>query len=282
MKLINLRRRLYAFVFATLACAGRFAPLVWAQTTITITPPTEDAFVREAAPTFGYGSAGGLNVSGAAAVNLMGVPMGRFDSVLKFNSSAAVQQFNAQYGAGNWTLSLIRLRVSEVAAPNNPIFNVGLGMFEVRWLSNDDWTEGFGSPTIPSTPPPDSNAMTWNYLQTLLGMSTESSLGTFSNTLISGNHFYTLSNAAAFVSDLNSGGPVSLHMLPVTSTIGFTFRSSSYLSASLRPALQLTAVPVPEPATLPLLAAIFLLPRGRRPSKGACAWTGGGRILPRG
>jgi hypothetical protein len=193
----------------------------------------------------------------------MGIPQGRFDSVLKFNTAAAVQQFNSQFGPGNWMLSFVRLRVSELAAPPNPIFNRGVGTFEVRWLASDDWTEGFGSPIFPSMPPPESNAMTWNFLQAFLPQTSETTLGTYSNTLTNTTHFFTLSAAAPFVADLMAGGSVSLHMLPVSSTIGFTFRSGNYFSASSRPALQVTAVLIPEPSTLSLLA-LGVLPRPRR------------------
>ena len=60
--------------------------------------PTEDAFVRAAAPTLNYGGAGGLAVAGAEAVNASQQPQGRFDSVLKFDTAEAAAGFDLAFG----------------------------------------------------------------------------------------------------------------------------------------------------------------------------------------
>ena len=43
------------------------------------------------------------------------------------------------------------LVVTEVGAPNNMIFNWGVGGFEIRWIESDGWVEGTGRPIAPTT-----------------------------------------------------------------------------------------------------------------------------------
>jgi hypothetical protein len=203
--------------------------------------PIEDAFVRALVPTINYGSAGALAVAGDAAVNGASQPQGRFESVMKWDIGPAVAAFNTAYGVGNWTISAARLVVTEVSVANNAIFNRGLGDFTVVWLSDDNWVEGPGSPL--SLPPHVGvgNEMTWDYLQALLVSASQSSLGVFSNQLVDGTRTFHLALSPPLLADIQSGGMVSLHLAPVTTTVGFTFFGSDYGVFANWPTLELSA-----------------------------------------
>jgi len=221
--------------------------------------PTEDAFVRAAKPTLNYGAAGALAVAGVDAKNGTGQMQGRFDSVIKFNTSDAVGHFNTVYGVGNWDITSVALELSEVAAPNNPTFNRGVGDFEAFWLSDDNWVEGPGKPSNP----PDGHdiEMTYNLLQSISGSATERSLGIMANDGTDSRHNYILSLDQDLVDDLVAGGDASFHLAPVTSTIGFTFYSVDNTTPATHPALIIAAVPEP---TMMILLAVGCLMAGRR------------------
>ena len=203
--------------------------------------PVEDAFVRETVPTINYGSAGALAVSGADAVNALSQPQGRYDTVMKFNTGPALAAFDAVLGPGNWSITRSELVVTEVGNPFNLIFNRGLGDFEVFWLSDDTWVEGPGSPL--SLPPHVGvgNEMTWDLMQTILGAASQSSLGAFSNQLLDGTRVYDLSLTPAFLTDILAGGDVTMHLTPLTTTLGFTFFGKDFFTATSKPRLVLFA-----------------------------------------
>jgi hypothetical protein len=203
--------------------------------------PTDDTFVRQQAPTFDYGGAGALAVSGQSAVNAFGVQNGRFDTAMKFNTAGTVQTFNSAFGVGGWTISSVEVSLHEVPSPNNPVFNIGVGTFEIHWLSADNWTEGNGTPGFLEIGTGDQ--LTWNYLQTLLASATENSLGSFSNTLTDVTHVYALMPDPVFIADIAAGGSVTLHLVPVSATLGFTFHSKDYFIPQYHPRLTITAVP---------------------------------------
>ncbi len=232
---------------------------------VSVATPTDDAFVSEAAPTLNYGVAGGLSVAGPGAVNGQGDPQGRFDSILKFDVAEAVATFDSAYGAGNWEIDSVDLEVGEQGAPNNPIFNRGVGEFELFWLDDDSWIEGPGRPNNP--PEGSGNEITWNLLQTMLGAANTASLGIFANEGTDGGRDYELGVAESFVNDLISGGLVSLYAAPVSDTMGFTFNSVNNTWGE-PPQLVITAVP--EPGTIFLvLSGLVLITR--RTGKGGRA-----------
>jgi len=92
-----------------------------------------DSFVRSNAPTLNYGGAGSLSISGPIATNGSGVANGASDSFIRFNTAAMVANFDSLFGANNWAVSSAKLRVTEMGAPPNAIFNRGIGGFEIRW-----------------------------------------------------------------------------------------------------------------------------------------------------
>ena len=112
--------------------------------------PFEDAFVSSANASSNYGGAGSLS---AAAV---GLPKGEFQSVLKFDLTSAKTSFDSTFGAGLWAIDSITLQFT-ATPPNNAIFNGSgttpansAGQFSVRWMQNDTWTEGIGTPAVPT------------------------------------------------------------------------------------------------------------------------------------
>lgn len=210
--------------------------------------PNADAFVWSADATRNYGGAGSLSLSGAAAVNAAGVQNGQYDALMRFSLGSAVSSFDTTFGAGNWSLCGVTLRLTEVAAPNNDIFNRGVGSFEIRWMANDSWEEGIGSPSAPAT-----EGVTWNDLPSLLPAGRTVSLGTFANAGQNTRLGFELPLAdATFVNDLLSGGDASFYLTAVNPSLGFTFNSRSVGTASTRPVLEIRAVP--EPGVSALLA----------------------------
>jgi len=85
--------------------------------------------------------------------------------------------------------------------------------------------------------------ITWQLLQSILTTAAESPLGVFLNTAAGGAQQFTLALDTAFVADLSAGGLVSLHVLPQTGALGFTFHSRNFGEPSQRPQLLLTAAP---------------------------------------
>src|SRR5882724_9037217 len=136
------------FVLAILTVA--FAAAVSHAALYTNTVST-DAFVRSNAPASNYGAAGALSVSGSSATNAVGTVNGIADSFIRFNTAGIVTSLDSLFGAGNWVINGAALRVVEVGVPNNNIFTRGKGAFEIRWISNDSWTEGTGMPMGPTT-----------------------------------------------------------------------------------------------------------------------------------
>ena len=236
-----------------------------AQVTMS-TNSVADAFVRSADATHNYGGAGALSVSGTVATNASGVQQGAFDSFLRFDVSRSVAQFNASFGVDNWTISSAKLLLTETAAPAQVIFNRGIGQFEVRWIANDSWIEGNGTPTAPNT-----SGIVYTNEPSVLNAGLDATLGLFTNGGTNGLDTFSLSTPSAFLGDINAGGLVSFYLTATPgSTVGFTFNSHEFGTASQRPFLQLTAVAIPEPTTAALiglsLAALVVFRYGRRKS----------------
>jgi hypothetical protein len=197
-----------------------------------------DAFVRAAAPASNYGGAGALSVSGANAVNASGVTNGIFDTFIRFNTAAMTENFNSRFGSNNWVITGATLRVTEVGAPNNAIFNRGAGSFEIRWIADDSWAEGPGTPSAPATA-----GITYSDEATLLDAATDAVLGTFANAGVDGTLSFSLVLSTAFVNDLAAGGDMGLYLTATDPETGFTFNSRSYGATSARPFLEVSAAP---------------------------------------
>src|SRR5262245_24945678 len=167
-------RNFFALRSAALAIALWMARDVRAVT-VTVTPDA-DSFVRSLAPTNNYGAGGALSVSGSTAVNGTGDQNGLFDTVMCFPMSNVVASLDGAIGQHDWVVVGVRLLVSEMAAPDNAIFNRGVGAFEIRWIANDSWVEGSGKPMTPTT-----DGVAWQDLPVLLNSNLDKSLGVFTN-----------------------------------------------------------------------------------------------------
>jgi len=163
--------------------------------------PDADTFTRAAAPTNNYGAGGGLSVAGAASANGTGQQNGAFDTLIRFPGSNVVAALDAELGGHDWLVIGARLYVTEMAAPDNPMFNKGVGAFEIRWIAEDGWIEGTGKPAMPT-----SDGVTWQDLPAILNSNVERSLGTFTNAGIDGQESFALATPQGFVADLRSGG----------------------------------------------------------------------------
>lgn len=197
-----------------------------------------DSFVRAAAPTLNYGGAGALSVSGSGSANGSGVTNGVFDSFFRFNTVEMVTSFNSLFGPNNWVINGVKLRVTELGAAANPIFNRGIGAFEIRWIANDNWTEGAGTPNGPAT-----TGINYNDEPALLNSGTDVSLGAFTNAGVDAAQSFPLALSTAFVNDLRAGGEVGFYLTALDAGIGFTFDSRSFGTVSARPFLEISTVP---------------------------------------
>jgi len=241
-------RMVSAFRHLVLALVVGALPSVAAPLTVT-NLPVADAFVRAATPGLNYGGAGSLSVSGPSATNAAGFANGAFDTLIRFSMSGAVSAFDSAFGPGNWVFSAATLWLTEQAAPANTNFNRGTGSFEIRWMNADGWVEGTGNPNSPTT-----DGVTYNDLPALLNPGNDVSLGTFSNAGLNALQAFPLPlSHPNFVNDMAQGNEVSFYLTAVTAHIGFTFHSRNSSSAGSRPFLTLTAVAVPEPASVGLL-----------------------------
>lgn len=240
--------KLFITVLSFVAIAGSIRAAVFTNSV------SADSFVRADAPTLNYGGAGALYVSGASSVNASGVTNGVFDSFIRFNTAAMVTNFNLLFGSNNWAVSGAILRVTELGAPANTLFNRGVGAFEVRWIANDNWTEGAGNPNNPTT-----TGIAYNDEPTLLNVATDASLGTFTNAGADVTLSFPLSLPVAFTSDLMAGQEVGLFLTAIDSGIGFTMDSRSFGTVASRPLLVISAVPRPGIITINLAGTDVVL-----------------------
>lgn len=199
-----------------------------------------DSFVRANAPTLNYGAAGALAVSGTNSINGSGVTNGAFDSFIRFNVAAMMTNFNSAFGSNNWAISSAKLRVTEIGAPAQTLFNRGIGAFEIRWIANDNWTEGTGNPTTPAT-----SGIVFTNETALLNATADKPLGVFTNAGADGVLSFPLALPTAFVSDLKAGGEVGLFLTAVDPGIGFTVDSRTFGTTNARPFLEISAAPCP-------------------------------------
>jgi hypothetical protein len=221
-----------------LTVALALAPL--APAAVFTNTSSADSFVRANAPGSNYGAAGADSVSGASATNGAGTVNGASDTFIRFNTGAMVTNFNALFGSNNWVISSATLNVTEQATPNNNVFNRGKGSFEIRWIANDNWTEGTGTPSAPTT-----TGIVYSNEPALLNIASDVSLGTFTNAGANTAQNFSLPLATAFTNDLATGGEVGFFMTAADANIGFTFSSRSFLPPNSDPFLIISAVPRP-------------------------------------
>jgi hypothetical protein len=171
-----------------------------------------------------FGGAGTLVVAPASSAK------GEFQSVLKFNLTNAVAMFNANYGAGNWTITGVSLKLTSNygtggVQPNNAIFPViSGGQFVIEWLSTNDWVEGTGTPNLPTM-----DGVTYDSLPGLLASQHKIlCTNTYSPP---GNNVpvtYPLPLDTNLVAEVSAGGDVTLLFYAADDQIGYLFNSYSY------------------------------------------------------
>jgi hypothetical protein len=230
-----------------------------AQSVYTINNTVADAFLAAGAPgnpvgtnltSLNFGSAGTLAIAPAGSVK------GEFDSVIQFNTAAAVSQFNTTYGAGNWQVTAITLSLAsnfgtQGVQPNNGIFNtINAGQFGIDWLANNGWVEGTGA-GMGGSGYPNNSSVSFNSISSLFSGGS-ASLGTFRYTPPGNNIYenYSLPLNTSLVSGAAAGGGVSLYFYAADNQVSYLFNSKEFNSN--HPELTITATAVPEPGRLAL------------------------------
>jgi hypothetical protein len=215
-----------------------------------------DGSTNNASPNDNYGAAGALMVAGTNGTN------GPFLSLVEFNLSGAVTQFNAEYGVGNWTITGVSITLAGNAATpggnaGNAIFpTITAGGFDITWMQNDTWTQGTGTPGSPEVPGAGSTDVTYNnLLSTFETPGTDELLGSYTYTPPGNNVALTWNlgtgpSDSGFVEDIENSTPVSLLFSPTSSTMAYLFNSRSYTNGNNRPIMTVTAVPEPASSIL--------------------------------
>ncbi|HEY3861557.1 MAG TPA: hypothetical protein VGO59_06675 [Verrucomicrobiae bacterium] len=206
--------------------------------------PTADAFV---ATGIGANNLSGENfgAAGALTVESGSLPKGRFQTVIKFDLSAALAYFTAEYGAGAWAVQSISLQLSSTQTHPNAMFNaVAAGQFGVSLMRNNSWVEGTGTGGAPTA-----NGITDDTLETsFINDATDVALGT--NQFpggITGTNTYELPTASGLASDVMGGSNLTLRLYPADTNISWLFNARSVAPG---PTLFITAAPVTLAATL--------------------------------
>ncbi len=204
--------------------------------------PEADTFLRSAAPTNNFGGAGAIAISGSAAVNGNNQKNGLFDSLIRFPTTNILSSLDSSLGSHDWLIYRATLYLTEVGAPVSPMFNRGVGAFEIRWLGTNDWIEGTGIPLDPTI-----DGITWNEITSLLDPSRDVSLGQFTNKGIDGRLTFSLALKDSFLSDIRSGIPVTFYLTAASPQIGFTAGSRTFFVSTGFPQLEIEADLNPHP-----------------------------------
>jgi hypothetical protein len=222
--------------------------------------PAADTFVTSATPAGNFGAAGALAVAAPA------LPKGEFRSFLRFDTLPLKAAFDSALGPGNWTVQSVTLRLG-AAPPNNPVFNGNgagpggtnvntPGTFTASWIADDAWIEGTGS-----TGAPGAAGVRFNHLPALTGAQ---SLGAFDfGGGTSGTNTYGLTLSAGLLSDLNTGGLLSIQLSPSAGETALSYTLNSR-TAGNPPLLSVTAIPEPTALALPAALLPVLRRAGRR------------------
>ncbi|HUS58329.1 MAG TPA: dockerin type I domain-containing protein [Planctomycetota bacterium] len=215
-------------------------PATAAPFTVSVNP-SADAFVRELQPDGNFGKAGGLSVSGPEAYSYMlpSEQVDRSDSLIRFPMSSIVSALDAHFGSQSWRVTGIVLNLTEQTRPNNPMFSVTAGVFEVRWIACDTWAEGTGTPNAPTA-----DGVRYEDEPAILSVATDVPLGFFASA--GGGDEYVpipcgLDVPLALSQLVKTGANVNLFLTAVDAGLGFTFNSREISGGRERPSLSVTA-----------------------------------------
>lgn len=233
MKATTAINRFRAFVLLFILCAPAGRALVVPL------QPTADTFITAgttngASSATNYGGLGAISVAGSLSGN-----GGEYLALFKFDLASAVTQFDAAFGASNWSINAVTLQLAsnvgtQGGVPNNPRFPVvNGGPFSALWFSDDSWTE---------------TGVTYNNFTA----GTTESLGSF-DYVPPGNDIalvWSLGLGTNFLTDLATGGAVSLQLAPGNDTVSYLFNSRTFTTPANRPVLSVSAVPEPSSVLL--------------------------------
>ena len=253
--------------FAICSAAFALPAAALAQDTVTIMDSTSAAFMASGSSgnpdgtnlaTKNYGNSGTLAIAPASSTK------GAFDSVLLFNTSSAVNQFNTMYGVGDWTITGVTLSLAsnfgtQGTQPNNNIFNtINAGSFGIDSLTDTTWTPGTGGGS--GTPGyPVNSDVDYAYIPTLQSFGYDF-LNDYTYTPPGNNVYltYTLPGNDPILDSTAAVGAVSLLFYAADNNVSYLFNSQIFMSGNSNdnhPELTLTVEATPEPATAALLAA---------------------------
>ena len=244
-------------ILASLALAGTASAAAFTMN------PSSDAFVSSSTALNAAGSAtisnSNYGAAGALAVSAAGLPKGEFDSLLRFDFTAAKASFDSAFGAGLWAITSMSLQLT-VVPPANAIFNGNgagpgpsninfAGQVAAKWMQNDSWVEGAGTPAAPTT-----TGITFSTLPSFLSGADEALGSSSFSGATSGTTTLSLNLTTSFAADATAGNPVSLLLLPGDTGVAMLGDSQNFGTAALRPVLTVNASAVPEPGPAVLIA----------------------------
>lgn len=184
-----------------------------------------------------YGGAGTLVIAPGASVK------GEFQSVIRFDLSGATNLFVQTYGT-NWSISQVSLELTSNygqagVQPNNPIFPVvNGGKFVIEWLAGDDWLEGSGNPSVPTT-----DGLTFSMLPALVSLGHEAlCTNTYVPPGVNVHVMWILPLQSNLVADVANGGSVSFWFYAANDQVTYLFNSYFYGRGN-EPLIHVTAIP---------------------------------------
>jgi hypothetical protein len=159
---------------------------------------------------------------------------------MRFPMSGVAASLNGSFGSNGWVVTGATLVVTEVGAPNNGIFNRGVGGFEIRWIGSDGWVEGTGRPIAPAT-----DGVAYQDLASVLNPAVDVSLGWFTNSGMDGPVSFPLPLAGTLVSNVVAGTDLNFYLTAASESVGFTFNSRDFTGTNSWPSLTITAAAKP-------------------------------------
>ncbi|OAI26880.1 hypothetical protein [Methylomonas koyamae] len=281
-----------------LALSALTANAAQADTTLSV-EATADTFLSSD-PTYAdrdMSAFGAMQISANLPDPLQGIDYPRtMDLLVAYRTAAIKSGFDAQYGAGNWHVTAVKVKwysnfdiIGEPA--HNPQFNVpAVGNFSIAWLANDNWfdaanagAQGLANPDLNWNSVFGGNGAYSGLLngKQILGTYSYSG-GTFNGTSNCSNEvcaprFWDLGSNAGLFNRIQSGGVVSLLGFAADTNVTYLANQLTkpaahpqlFVSAAAGAPTAVNAVPLPDWALLLMAAILALLLLGSAPASGA-------------